>query len=487
MSAARIRTLVIAISVAILATCVGCQKSDEDETPRPSANSPEPNKPQDLKLLSLDDSQHIAARIGQVWGAQTAGQVEVIEMTSEELRRLEPRDVPPFDVVVFPSLQLGDWLARDLIQPLDVSQIPEMGTIRRSLLRHDRTTVAQSGKSIYGVSLGSPMLMLLYRRDVFDSLHLEVPRSWDQYREALVKLRDAGPEFKSGDGKPLPTGVCEPSAGRWPAEWLLARTAAAIVRQGRLSSCFDIESMKSLINTPPFVDALEQLVAENAFKVVRPLSPDECYAEIVSGNVAMAITWPSSHPIIDGAQEPLPIAVASLPGAHRGYDYREQRWKPLRPDDIRAAVLVPITGRMASLSRSTRRLRSAQRFEAWLMSAEANREFSSQFSDLLLTQSSQLTDPYHWVTDQLPPEAAQEMAEVLRQYHDHDLYMPNIRIPGRDDYISVLANAVQAALRGDATPQDALDKAAAEWDELTAKMGLDQQREFFQGSVRLEK
>jgi hypothetical protein len=118
-----------------------------------------------------------------VWAAQTTGEVEVAYTNSADLFAEAQRSFPECDVVIYPAIAMGELLAREFIQPLELTQLKDLGADRRSLLRHDRTTSVQSGTSVFGVSLGSPMLMLLYRKDVFEKLQLVVPRQ--QYRATL--------------------------------------------------------------------------------------------------------------------------------------------------------------------------------------------------------------------------------------------------------------------------------------------------------------
>ena len=327
--------------------------------------------------------------------------------------------------------------------------------------------------------------MLLYRGDVLEKLKLDVPKTWTQYRAVQEALNSAG-ELKNPEGKSLPTQTCEPIAGTWLADYFFARAAGSLVRQGRLSSYFDVESMKSLINTAPFVDALEQIVAEHSLQARAEMTPADCYAAIAKGNAALAITWPSSQPTLDTVSETLPIGVAALPGASRVYDYRDQMWKSIPIEDIGSTPLVPVAGRIASITSNARRLKTAQRFVAWLMTADANREFSAEFPDTLFTQTAQLSSPFAWVNEQLPREAAQQMADVLRSDHEHSLVLYNLRIPDRASYLRILSDAIRAALSGQSTPQAALDSAAQQWDALTDKISRDRQRKFFQDSVRLE-
>jgi multiple sugar transport system substrate-binding protein len=199
----------------------------------------------------------------------------------------------------------------------------------------------------------------------------------------------------------------------------------------------------------------------------------------------MVIGWPSIQRT-GTEHESLPIAVAPLPGSNRSFDFRTQKWEAVNDEVPQAPVLVPVSGRVAAVSSDSRRLRTALRMIAWLMTAEANREFTPHYSDLLFTQSSQLSDPYPWVREELPREAASQMAEVLRDYHAQAMFVPNLRIPGRDQYRRALAEAVESAVNGSATAQDALTAAAERWEEITEQLGRETQRKIFQGSVGLE-
>ena len=55
----------------------------------------------------------------------------------------------------------------------------------------------------------------------------------------------------------------------------------------------------------------------------------------------------------------------------------------------------------------------------------------------------------------------------------------DLRIPKAGRYFEVLDNWMQQALAGSMTPQQALDKAAAEWKQITNEAGLEKQKEFY--------
>ena len=55
-------------------------------------------------------------------------------------------------------------------------------------------------------------------------------------------------------------------------------------------------------------------------------------------------------------------------------------------------------------------------------------------------------------------------------------YLFALRLPGRGEYLAALDDAVRAAVRGEMKPVAALQKAAARWDQITRRLGLDGQR-----------
>jgi multiple sugar transport system substrate-binding protein len=62
----------------------------------------------------------------------------------------------------------------------------------------------------------------------------------------------------------------------------------------------------------------------------------------------------------------------------------------------------------------------------------------------------------------------------------------SLRLPGRDEYLAALDAAVAQAVAGDAKPADALATAAAKWREITARIGLENQRRALRRDLGLE-
>ena len=59
-------------------------------------------------------------------------------------------------------------------------------------------------------------------------------------------------------------------------------------------------------------------------------------------------------------------------------------------------------------------------------------------------------------------------------------------LPGRTEYLAALDAAVASAVRGRKSPAEALRDAAAQWRQITARLGLDRQRTAYRRSLGLD-
>jgi hypothetical protein len=109
MSSKPIAWIGLACFVMLIAAHGGCQPSDEDGAPAKSAATQAPEKPQKLKVLSIDDPQQIAARIAQAWAAQTGGN----QSRLPNQRTLRGRRTgSECDIAIYPVVGMGELLAR---------------------------------------------------------------------------------------------------------------------------------------------------------------------------------------------------------------------------------------------------------------------------------------------------------------------------------------------------------------------------------------
>ena len=83
-------------------------------------------------------------------------------------------------------------------------------------------------------------------------------------------------------------------------------------------------------------------------------------------------------------------------------------------------------------------------------------------------------DPEVW-RDQWPddPEYGEAVIAVMQGTLEQGV--PDLQIPGQDEYVKVADAEISAALTGAKSAQQALDDAAAEWNNITDRLGREQQ------------
>ena len=83
-------------------------------------------------------------------------------------------------------------------------------------------------------------------------------------------------------------------------------------------------------------------------------------------------------------------------------------------------------------------------------------------------------DPEVW-REQWPddPEYGEAVIDVMQE--TLELGVPDLQIPGQDEYVKVADAEISGALSGTKSAQQALDDAVAEWNNITDRLGRDQQ------------
>ena len=223
-----------------------------------------------------------------------------------------------------------------------------------------------------------------------------------------------------GEVMALPLGVHVSTGGdaidRRPAVALLVRAAPDAVLADRVGVLFDPETMKPRIAERPFVAALAQL------------------ADARSANDV--------------------------------------------PSRAAAARLVPVLGygdRLVAVTTSSRNAASAFELLAWLATAEISSQLVSAGDGMLPVRAS-LASSRAWYGSELSAGRRNELGAALAQSLSAEPCLVIPRIPGIDEYLVALDEAVRSAMDGAERPQAALQHAASRWEAITDAHGRDGQR-----------
>jgi multiple sugar transport system substrate-binding protein len=465
-----------------------------------------------LKLLVVDDPGLAAAaeRLRSEWHTSTGAEFEVFEMTEAELLAAERIEC---DAIVFPEHNLGELAERGWLSPLPTHAIDDrdFGLDWPGIFETIRKAEAVWGDQVLAVPFGSPVFVCAYRADWFERFDREPPRTWAEY-QALAEffsnqtnIGDAAPvtdSISSADSAPTTNtafcGAIEPWGASYAGLTLLARAATYARHRDFYSTLFDMETMEPLVAGPPFVRALDELVAvsRKAPAELRSGSLAEVRDWLLQGRSAMALVWLApAMAVSDSAQkslhsesgttEPPTLGFVELPGGVEMYNPGLKTWERRHDDEAERVTFLGAAGRLGAVVGQTAGGDAAARLLAWLSGPQWSEQVSAASAATTLFRKTHLESPLHWVGPRFGAGVAGPYAETVAKALDGHASFAAPRIPGNARYLEALDRAVRRALADEATSQQALDTVAGEWQKITDEMGADRQRSAYRRSLGL--
>lgn len=436
-----------------------------------------------LKLLVVDDPA-LAGQIRRQWTARGAGELTVEAVEGDWLQKQRRLSA---DMIVFPSRLLGTLAAGNRIERWPKDE--QGGRSDPDVFPLQRFRETRWGQQPYAVSFGSPQFVLYLRRDRLEELRREVPANWSDYAELVNRL---GRSADSGASQPTRFAVAEPLGPGWAARVLLARAATYVGHGSQYSGLFDFTSFEPLIAEPPFVRALEELLAaaELAPPEVLQADPSQVKRWFYEGKVAIAWGWPTgTFSIAKEVPRPIDVVVvemAPLPGSADAYLFEQNEWVKRTARESPVVPLLAVAGRLGAVVRGTSHRKEAAAALVWLTGREFSVSVSSASPSTTAFRRSHASDPA-WLDRGLPHTLAERYGESVDQTQSlaHCLFVP--RIPGGDRYLSVLDEAVRRAVKDGVDPQVCLKQVAEDWANITREFGRDRQVQAYHQSLGLER
>ena len=404
---------------------------------------------------------------------------------------VEPGDLRGADVVVFPGDRMGalaDAQALAILPdkairppaPLGTGEMPPDPLAFADVIPAFRESVSKYGEDRMALPLGGSGLVLVSRRDAFESeankkaaaeagLALAPPETWEEL-DALVA-------FFAGRGR---AGIVAPF-GEDPEgvgdALLLARAAASGLHPDHYALLFNPDTLEPRIASPPFVEALGAIAGWKGFAPSKAVAFDAeaARASFRAGEAAFLIDRAEMASRWTDPKTPLSVGVAALPGSRRVYEPDRRAWQDLSEPN-RAAYLPRGGGLLVGISASCpeKRRSAAMDFVRALAGPETARLFLIEPSYPVLpvrqkSLASGLPDPRSALG--VDPRA---WGIAVARTITAPRVVPGLRIPGSASYFAALAKARVAAFAG-SPPESALQDTANAWWELSKSLGESRQ------------
>jgi ABC-type glycerol-3-phosphate transport system substrate-binding protein len=219
-------------------------------------------------------------------------------------------------------------------------------------------------------------------------------------------------------------------------------------------------------------------------------TPASAVQRLLDGQCAMAIGW-----LADGkngteheaaSNEKLDVGVIPLPGSTDVFNFRSDAWEKRDSDVPRHVPLVGISGRLGSLTQDCRQPAAAAKLLLWLSGTEMGAQISSASPATGPFRNSHLAEIQRWTGSRVSPATSQQYAEAIQLSLSEPNALIGLRIPGRPEYLAILADAVREAVAQQASADETLAKVSEQWRKLTESLGSDAQRAAYMRSVGME-
>ena len=438
------------------------------------------------------------------WEAASGGQVELQQFAFGELfeKMVTAFDTGSidYDVMIFPADWAGDFMAPGYLEPIPQSLLDTLEPEDIVPLYADRITAW--GDTVYALPYDGDSHMMYYRKDLvnpespyaaeFETTYgypLDEPQTWEQYFD-IAEFFNGREVETAGEVLPI-AGLGEAQRRNAQSYWVYLSHAASYAKApGNPCFFFDCADMTQEINNPGFVRALEEYVALREFGPAEMINWDvaDTRVQFPAGCCVLNIDWGDVGPISYNPDASVIVGqtgFAPLPGASEFWDSQADAW--VTPEDgNNRAPFIAFGGWIIGVAADSDVKEAALDFAAFMSRPELVRQLAtipdtginpSRFSQL------NVDDVSLWVDAGFDEEGAVDyLSAILEGINDPNAVL-DLRIRGSAEYLSVLDTEIARALVGEITAQEALDNVAAQWNDISDRLGREDQLAQYRASV----
>ncbi len=442
--------------------------------------------------------------------AATGAKLEIVEVPfAEHFPKLltdMTTETGDYDTSIAGAWWLGDLVAGDYIMPYDdwytddrfpKWDIEDVQPGPRALLEY--------GGSKYMVANDHDGQVMYYRRDLFeDAEHqkafkeeygydLAVPKTWEEFRDVAEYFN--GKDL-NGDGTPDSGLTMHLKVGQQGMFHFMSFSAPFVIGPDNPKLYwFDPETMNCLLDSPGHVKAMESLVDLIQFgpEAMMGWSLGESWDYFLRGQAALTFTWGDLGALAqqEGSQVQGKTGAAPIPGTMEYYNIAaDEAVTTEEPNMVGNTTGGSWAGVISKFS-------DAPEATYYLLALMASKPKSSIYA----ARGWDGVDPGRF-SHYLPPDGTakiedylaagwdeQDIKDYTKAYFDNfsaPQQFPYLRIPGTFEYWTALDIHLSEAATGQVTPEEALQATCADFEQITDRLGRDQQKEIYNASLGLQ-
>lgn len=398
-----------------------------------------------------------------------------------------------FDMLIFPAAWSGDYMAPGYLDPAPPEILEKVNMDDVIPLYRER--IIAWGDTVYALPYDGDSHMLYYRKDLVDGgeyaadfeaeygYPLAEPKSWSQYYDIAEffngKETDMGPIF----------GVMEAMKRNTQAFYVYFSHAAGYGKvPGNPCFFFSCDDMTPQVNNPGWVRALEDYIHSVELGPPEQVNWDVADTRnyFPTGMSVFNIDWGDVGPISIDENVSLvkgKVGFAPLPGGDQYWDYEAGEW--VTPESgVNEAPFIAFGGWIIGVAADSDVKEAAWDFAAFMADPELVKVLAvTGGTGINPARFSQFEALDLWVGAGFDEESAQDYLDAVLTGINHPNAVLDLRITGTAEYQQTLDVEITRAIAGEISPQEALDNAAAAWNEITDRLGRENQLDQYRNSV----
>lgn len=454
-------------------------------------------------------------RLRPAWQELTGAQLDIVEMPLAEQLPTTLNDlrlgVGQFDGFIQGAWYMGTYVTPGFIEPIDdYMDDDRFPSWDPDWLPPALQQLHTWGDSWYGTPNDSDGQVLYWRDDILsdaewqqryeDEVGEPMPFPIETWQDVIdIAAFFDGKDWDDNDDEEDDGIVMHYRVNEQGMFHYMTFSAPYVVRPGdTVDRCtnnywFDPETMEPLIDSPGHVRALERLVELSQYGPPAQVSWDlgTAWDWFLRGKAIFVFSWGDVGSLVqDESRSNIKgrIGASILPGTDEVYNMCSEEWETLdEPNVVGNTIGGSWHGVISTVSENPEAVYSLYA----LMATEPVSLWNVQ-------RGWTGVDP-GWSVHFLPPEGnaslegylendwnESDLQFYLEAYHDNffaDTMLPYLRIDGAEEYWRALDQNQNAAMTGEMSPQEALERTADRWREITERRGVDQQLEQYQESI----